>query len=262
MNIQESGTLFGHPRGLYILFFAEMWERFSYYGMRSQLLFTHGTASQIYGLYTGLVYFTPLLGGIIADRWLGQRKSVVVGGVLMAIGHFLMAFESLFFIALLFIILGNGAFKPNISTQVGSLYPPGDARRDRAFNIFYLGINLGAFLSPLLCGAVGEIYGWHYGFTLAGVGMILGLVVYLAGGRHLVPVCNEQRTEARCGKNSEGGGLLSGDDRRRVSALVSICLFVIVFWIAFEQQGNTLALWADEDTDRRIGSWEIPFSSL
>lgn len=273
MNIQESDTLFGHPKGLYILFFAEMWERFSYYGMRSllifymtkQLLFSHGEASRIYGLYTGLVYFTPLLGGIMADRWLGQRKSVVAGGVLMAIGHFLMAFESLFFIALLFLILGNGAFKPNISTQVGSLYPPGDARRDRAFNIFYLGINLGAFLSPLLCGTVGEIYGWHYGFTLAGVGMILGLVVYLAGGRHFIPVQEEKKTTVRIRQSGDGGRFLSGDDRHRLLALVSICLFVIVFWIAFEQQGNTLALWADEDTDRRIGGWEIPapfFQSL
>ncbi len=273
MKIRKDGTLFGHPKGLYILFFAEMWERFSYYGMRSllifymtkQLLFSHGEASRIYGLYTGLVYFTPLLGGIMADRWLGQRKSVVAGGVLMAIGHFLMAFESLFFIALLFLILGNGAFKPNISTQVGSLYPPGDARRDRAFNIFYLGINLGAFLSPLLCGTVGEIYGWHYGFTLAGVGMILGLVVYLAGGRHLIPVQEEKKTTVRIRQSGDGGRFLSGDDRHRLLALVSICLFVIVFWIAFEQQGNTLALWADEDTDRRIGGWEIPapfFQSL
>jgi POT family proton-dependent oligopeptide transporter len=273
MNIQKDDTLFGHPKGLYILFFTEMWERFSYYGMRSllvfymtkQLLFSHGEASRIYGLYTGLVYFTPLLGGIMADRWLGQRKSVVVGGVLMAIGHFLMAFESLFFIALIFLILGNGAFKPNISTQVGGLYPPGDSRRDRAFNIFYLGINLGAFMSPLFCGAVGEIYGWHYGFTLAGFGMILGLAVYLAGERHLVPVQEEKKAAVPVRKNNGSGRFMSGEDRHRLFALMSICIFVIVFWIAYEQQGNTLALWADEDTDRHIGGWEIPatlFQSL
>jgi POT family proton-dependent oligopeptide transporter len=266
-------TLFGHPKGLYILFFTEMWERFSYYGMRSllifymtkQLLFSHGQASQIYGLYTGLVYFTPFLGGIIADRWLGQRKSVVLGGVLMMIGHFLMAFESLFFVALLFLILGNGAFKPNVSTQVGSLYPPGDARRDRAFNIFYLGINLGAFLSPLLCGTIGAVYGWHYGFTLAGVGMALGLIVYLAGGRYLDPVVIAPEPASRLAEDTHGTEGLLADDKRRILALVSVCLFVIVFWIAFEQQGNTLALWADEDTDRRIGSWEVPapfFQSL
>lgn len=149
-----------HPAGLYVLFFTEMWERFSYYGMRSLLVyymikhlqFTQERSSEIYGLYTGFVYFTPLFGGMLADRLLGQRKTVIVGGVLMAIGHFLMAFESLFFPALIFLILGNGAFKPNISTQVGALYPVGDHRRDRAFSLFYMGINLGAFFSPLVCG--------------------------------------------------------------------------------------------------------------
>ena len=146
-------TLFGHPKGLFVLFLTEMWERFSYYGMRAllvyymmkHLMFTQGEASQIYGLYTGLVYLTPLFGGILADRVVGQRRAVILGGVLMAIGHFLMAFQSAFFPALLFLIMGNGAFKPNISTQVGSLYPAGDPRRDRAFSIFYVGINVGAF---------------------------------------------------------------------------------------------------------------------
>ena len=140
-------------------------------------------ASQIYGFYTGLVYLTPILGGLLADRVLGQRRTVILGATLMAIGHFMMAFEHLFLFALGVLILGNGAFKPNISTQVGALYPPGDHRRDRAFSIFYVGINLGAFLAPLVCGTLGEEFGWHYGFAAAGVGMTSGLVIYLSPRR-------------------------------------------------------------------------------
>src|SRR5207237_4587159 len=144
-------------------------------------------SSQIYGLYTGFVYFTPFFGGMLADRVLGQRRTVIIGAILMAIGHFLMASEHLFFVALMFLILGNGAFKPNISTQVGSLYPPGDPRRDRAFTIFYMGINLGAFFSPLVCGTLGQRVGWHWGFAAAGVGMVAGLCLYLWGQKHLAP---------------------------------------------------------------------------
>src|SRR5215475_11204115 len=205
--------IFGHPRALAYLFTTEMWERFSYYGMRALLVlymvkylftpqsstevlgfavFKHGLefvfgplASQIYGFYTGLVYLTPIFGGLVADRVLGQRRTVIIGATLMAIGHFMMAFEHLFLVALGFLILGNGAFKPNISTQVGSLYPPRDRRRDRAFSIFYVGINLGAFLAPLVCGTLGEELGWHYGFMAAGIGMTIGLVIYLAATPHL-----------------------------------------------------------------------------
>jgi POT family proton-dependent oligopeptide transporter len=198
-----SGDILGHPRALAYLFATEMWERFSYYGMRALLVlymlkylfvpqranevlglssFQHALefvfgplapqplASQIYGFYTGLVYLTPILGGLLADRVLGQRRTVIAGATLMAIGHFMMAFEQLFLLALGFLILGNGAFKPNISTQVGALYAPGDRRRDRAFSIFYVGINLGAFLAPLICGTLGEELGWHYGFAAAGAG--------------------------------------------------------------------------------------------
>src|SRR5208337_3812560 len=208
--------LFGHPRGLAFLFATEMWERFSYYGMRALLVLylvkylllpghaehviglaslkgglesvfgpleTQPFASQIYGLYTALVYLTPIAGGLIADRVLGQRHTVIIGAVLMAIGHFMMAFEPLLLLALLTLILGNGAFKPNISTQIGELYAPGDSRRDRAFSIFYVGINLGAFLAPLVCGTLGEEWGWHYGFAAAGVGMLAALAIYLRGLR-------------------------------------------------------------------------------
>ena len=207
---KSTRTFLGHPIGLFFLFFTEMWERFSYYGMRSLLVLymvnflflkpdvgrevlgfnalrgglehmfgplgIQPLSSQIYGLYTAFVYLTPFFGGLLADKILGQKKAVILGAVLMAIGHFLMAVQSMFFPALIFLILGNGAFKPNISTQVGGLYPKGDSRRDRAFTIFYMGINLGAFGSPLICGTLGQTVGWHWGFGAAGVGMVLGLV--------------------------------------------------------------------------------------
>ena len=212
--------LFGHPRGLTFLFATEMWERFSYYGMRALLvlymvkyLLLPGHAenviglgalrhllesmfgplgaqpfsSHIYGLYTGLVYLTPIFGGILADRVLGQHRTILLGAALMAIGHFMMAFEPLFLFALTVLILGNGAFKPNMSAQVGGLYAPGDRRRDRAYSIFYVGINIGAFLAPLVCGTLGEEFGWHYGFTAAGVGMTIALAIYLCALPGLPP---------------------------------------------------------------------------
>lgn len=183
-------TLFGHPTGLYTLFFAEMWERFSYYGMRALLVlymikgflkYGDEQAYTVYGAYTALVYMTPFFGGLLADRVLGQRRAVILGGVLMAAGHLLMTYEAQwpFFIALSLLIVGNGFFKPNISTIVGSLYPKGSGKRDGGFTIFYMGINLGAAMSPLLCGYVGETYGWHYGFGLATIGMLIGLAVFV-----------------------------------------------------------------------------------
>jgi POT family proton-dependent oligopeptide transporter len=183
----------GHPPGLYVLFGAEMWERFSYYGMRALLVLyltknlnmERKDALSIYATYTGLVYLTPLLGGYLADKFLGQRKAILIGGSLMALGHFAMAFEPLLYIALGLLILGNGFFKPNISTMVGQLYPQGDSRRDGAYTIFYMGINLGAFFSPLVCGTLGERVGWHYGFGAAGVGMVFGLITFTAMQRVL-----------------------------------------------------------------------------
>ena len=184
-------TLFGHPVGLYTLFFAEMWERFSYYGMRALLIFYmikgflrfgDKEAYAVYGAYTALVYATPFIGGMIADRLLGTRRSVIVGGLLMALGHLVMTVqqESAFFIALSLLIVGNGFFKPNISTIVGSLYPIGSSRRDGGFTIFYMGINLGAAMAPLLCGYVGEKFGWHWGFGLATLGMLIGVAIFVA----------------------------------------------------------------------------------
>ena len=191
-------TFLGHPVGLYILFFTEMWERFSYYGMRALLVlymvnyfkWMQKDASAVYKWYTSLVYLTPLLGGYLADRYLGNKKAVIIGAILMAIGHFLMAFEAIevFTAALVFLIIGNGFFKPNMSTQVGRLYPQNDARRDGAYTIFYMGINLGAFLSPLVCGwlAANTVGGYHTGFTMAGIGMVCGLLIYVIGMRWVV----------------------------------------------------------------------------
>ncbi|HIQ22573.1 MAG TPA: MFS transporter, partial [Planctomycetes bacterium] len=187
----RSGTLFGHPCGLFTLFFAEMWERFSYYGMRALLIFYmikgflkygDSDAYAVYGAYTALVYMTPFFGGMLADRLLGARRAVILGGLLMSAGHLMMTVEHAwaFFTALALLILGNGFFKPNISTIVGSLYPSGSPKRDGGFTIFYMGINLGAAMSPLLCGYIGETYGWHYGFGLATIGMLTGLAVFVA----------------------------------------------------------------------------------
>jgi len=285
----QPADLFGHPRGLTYLFATEMWERFSYYGMRALLVLymvkylllpgqmesvigfaalksmlegllgpldIQPLSSQIYGLYTGLVYFTPILGGLLADRVLGQRRTVVLGAALMAAGHFMMAFQPLFLLALVVLILGNGAFKPNISTQVGGLYAPGDARRDRAFSIFYVGINLGAFLAPLICGTLGETLGWHYGFAAAGVGMTLGLVIYLLAAPALPP--DERSRLSAAGRAKPFGR----DEWRAMGAIVLLALPVTFFWATYEQQGNTIVLWSDDYTDRTLRllswSWQIP----
>ncbi|MFH0799097.1 MAG: peptide MFS transporter [Pseudomonadota bacterium] len=254
----------GHPKGLYVLFFTEMWERFCYYGMRTilvyymtkSLLFSQEKSSQIYGLYTGLTYFMALFGGILADRVIGQRKAVILGGALMAVGEFMLMSKSLFFPGLFFLILGVGALKPNISTQVGSLYAQGDHRRDRAFSIFYVGINVGAFISPLICGTIGELYGWNYGFGAAGLGMILGLIIYLCGQKYLAPDNTMKKKAA--GEAAKKAGPMAHDDKSKIVALLVLCLFNIVFWAIYEQQGNTLALWMDANTNRHIFGWEMP----
>jgi POT family proton-dependent oligopeptide transporter len=276
----DQDQLFGHPRGLTFLFTTEMWERFSYYGMRALLVLymtkfvllpenagdviglaalrrfyesifgplgVQPFASHIYGLYTALVYLTPLFGGMLADRVLGQRRTVVLGASLMAIGHFMMAFESLFLFALLVLIFGNGAFKPNISVQVGSLYRRGDPRRDRAYSIFYVGINLGALLAPLVCGTLGELVAWHYGFAAAGVGMLIGLTVYLYAAP-MLPADERERVV------TPGAELrpLDRSDWRAILALIVLLIPVSLFWATYEQQGNTIPLWADDYTDRHI----------
>jgi len=267
--------LFGHPVGLYVLFFTEMWERFSYYGMRAILVlylvaktsetnaglgWTNGEALALYGWYTMLVYVASIPGGWIADKFLGQKKSVLIGGILLVVGHSILAIEQMwaFYSGLGFIIAGVGMLKPNISTMVGGLYQQGDIRRDKGFTIFYIGINVGAFLSSLIVGTVGEVYGWHYGFGLAGIGMALGLIQYLFGQKHLAHVGNylgasKNKEEKEALKNP-----LTKIEKDRVVVLFISFLLVIVFWGAFEQAGGLMNIYASEKTDR-ILSFSLPF---
>jgi POT family proton-dependent oligopeptide transporter len=284
-----SRTLFGYPRGLTFLFGTEMWERLSYYGMRALLVgylvkylllpghvehvllypqvegfFTalagpqtpQSISSLIYGTYMGLVYATPLLGGWLADNFLGQRRTALIGMVLMAFGHFMMAAEALLFPALLLLIFGGGLFKANTSSQVGLLFETGDPRRDSGYAIFYIGINLGAFLAPFVCGTLGENVGWHYGFAAAGVGILLGIVVYLSGWRHLPP---DTKQTAKAAPQK-----LTRKEWQSVGALLLLVIPLTLYWACNEQQGNTIALWSIDNTDRAINllGWhtQIPFT--
>jgi POT family proton-dependent oligopeptide transporter len=237
-----------------------MWEQFSYFGMRAllvyymtkQLLIGQAQSSFIYGTYTACAYFTPIIGGVIADRYLGKRRAVIIGASVMALGHFMMAFEPLFYAALAAIALGNGLFLPSLPSQVGDLYRRDDPRRGWAFNVYYVGINIGGFLAPLICGTLGELYGWHYGFGAAGVGMVAGLLIYLSGQKYL-PIEEAQRKTADTGDRT-------GFDRHTILVLLGIGLCVTVFRAAYEQVGNTVALWADSGVDRVAGAFEIPMT--
>ena len=256
----DERTWFGQPRGLTYLFLTNMWEQFSYFGMRAllvyymtkQLLIGQAQSSFIYGAYTACAYFTPIVGGVIADRYLGKRKAVIIGASIMALGHFMMAFEPLFYAALAAIALGNGLFLPSLPSQVGDLYQRDDPRRGWAFNIYYVGINIGGFLAPLVCGTLGELYGWHYGFGAAGIGMVAGLLIYLAGQRHL-PLEQPRQAQPQAGDRS-------GFDRHTMLVLLGIGLSVTVFRAAYEQVGNTVALWADSGVDRALGAFQIPMT--
>lgn len=280
---------YGHPPGLAILFGTEMWERLSYYGMRALLVgylvkylllpgriehvlfypqmlgfFTalagpqtaQSFSSLIYGTYMGLVYATPLLGGWLADNHLGQRRTALIGMVLMAFGHFMMAAEALLFPALLLLIFGGGLFKANTSSQVGLMYETGDPRRDSGYAIFYIGINLGAFLAPLVCGTLGENVGWHYGFAAAGVGILLGIAVYLAGWKYLPP---DTKPAVKAAPQP-----LTRQEWQSIGALFLLVIPLTLYWACNEQGGNTMALWSIDHTDRAISlfGWhgEIPFT--
>ncbi len=254
-----AGEWFGHPRGLTILFLTEMWDQFSFFGMRAllvyymtkQLMIGQAHSSYIYGLYTSFVYFTPLIGGALSDRYLGRKRAVVIGASVMALGHFMMAFEPLFYIALATIALGNGLFLPSLTSQINELYASGDPRRGTAYSIYYVGINLGAFLAPLVCGTVGELYGWHYGFGLAGIGMIVGLVTYLWGSRYLPRDRPPARTEIQ---------KAAGTPFATYLLLFCVIAIVVLFRGAYEQSGNTFALWADTGVNRHVGSFAIPMT--
>ncbi|MBA2920166.1 MFS transporter [Sphingomonas sp. MAH-20] len=249
---------FGQPPGLTILFLTNMWEQFSYFGMRAllvyymtkQLMIGQGSSSVIYGAYTACAYFTPIVGGVVADRLLGKRRAIITGGSIMAAGHFMMAFEPLFYPALATIAIGNGLFLPSLPSQIDDLYEPGDPRVGWAYNVYYVGVNIGGFLAPLICGTLGELYGWHYGFGAAGIGMVLGLLIYL-GGRRYLPA-QERRVTA-----AEPTGRF---ERRTVLVLAGIALSVTVFRGAYEQVGNTVALWADAGIDRAAGAFTIPMT--
>lgn len=356
MNVEK-----GHPKGLYLLFTVEMWERFSYYGMRALLtlfmvkflIFTTELAGQLYGWYTGLVYLTPLLGGYLADRYLGQRRSIVIGAIVMALGEFSLMFSGLsmthdkqviaivlteeqktavaangqfeidltgsqndtvkslwkeietpkatikqehlvkkqhvavtmeegrfqsapmpklpdatvllFGLGLVLLILGNGFFKPNISTTVGQLYGQNDPRRDGAFTIFYMGINLGALFSPLICGTLGEKFGWHYGFGSAGIGMLAGLAIYFWGQNRYLGEAGKQPGMAKK-KGADNQAIaqepLTREEKQRIAVIFILVFFNIFFWVAFELAGSALTLFADRSTDRVIPffNWEFPAS--
>ncbi|MEW6983306.1 peptide MFS transporter [Colwelliaceae bacterium 6471] len=285
MNKPNTGTLFGHPKGLFLLFGTEMWERFGYYGMRALLVlylvasvqdggfaWSTSDALSLYGTFTMAVYLTPLIGGWLADNYIGQRKAIIFGGIFFSIGYFVLGFqnialgndETVFYIGLALIICGNGLFKANVSSLVGDLYEEGDHRRDGAFTIFYMGINLGAFLSPLIAGYLGEKVGWGYGFIAAGVGMLIGLAMQLTmakkylGDIGVVP-------SAKLAKNNgeveqEKSTPLTKEEKDRTKVILIMSVFSIIFWAGFEQAGGLFNIYASEFTDRNLMGFEVPAS--
>ncbi len=289
--MENTPTTQGHPKGLYLLFFTEMWERFSYYGMRGILILyltkslmegglaiDPQSASLIYGYFTGFVYFTPLIGGWIADRFIGQRMAITIGGITMMLGQFtLFAINTHtgMYLGLFLLILGNGFFKPNISTIVGRLYAADDPRRDSAFSIFYMGINLGAFIAPLVVGLfsdklfatrneAGDIvtYGYKYGFLVAGLGMLLGQVIFNSmAAKFLGNVGLSPAATKATGESTESADRpVTPEDKQRMTVIFILTAFVIFFWAGFEQAGSSLSLYTDKFIDRSVGGFIIPTS--
>ncbi|MCU8503494.1 peptide MFS transporter [Vibrio vulnificus] len=280
---------FGHPRGLFLLFGTELWERFSYYAMRAILVlyltdtsingglgWSTKDALDLYGTYTGLVYITPLIGGYLADNYLGQRRSILIGGALMAIGQFTLALPAdalglgslhTFYLGLALLIAGNGLFKPNISTMVGDLYQEGDNRRDGAFTIFYMGINLGALIAGVVSGSVTTEFGWKAGFVAAGIGMLISLVMQMALAQSWLGDIGREPAAKRdlAIKKSAQKEALTKEEVDRIKVILVMSLFTIVFWAGFEQAGGLMNIYTQQYTDRMIGSFEIPaawFQSL
>lgn len=289
----DTGGLFGHPRGLTTLFFTELWERFSFYGMRAILVlymvaavadgglgFDIKTAAMIYGFYQMSCYMLSLPGGIIADRLIGARKAVLIGGIIIALGHFTLAFPSVqtFFLGLILIVAGTGLLKPNISAMLGSLYAPGDHRRDGGFSIFYMGINIGAAMAPLVCGYLAQDLGfkkvittwgfhpessWHFGFAAAGVGMVIGLGQYLAQRKRLATVGNapvKTVTMKSAETTSAPRQIMTVNEWKRLGAIGILFFFTILFWAIYEQAGSSLTLFADKLTRHEIFGFEFPSS--
>lgn len=258
-------TLFGHPPGLTVLFLTQMWAEFSYFGLQAMLVYymtgrlglSQAQSSLIYGAWGATSFFSPFFGGIIADRWLGRTRSVVLGGAMMMAGHFAMAFEPLLFPALALVALGNGLFIPPLAVQVGGLYADDDPRQAQAFSAYYMGINLGGLLAPLVCGTLGEEFGWHWGFAAAGIGMGVGLAIYL---RYLRLLPDDPRVIRTRGEERTPL-TLTAEDWRHLRLLIAMIAAVVLFRIAYEQSGNVIALWVAHQTDRRIalfGGLEIP----
>lgn len=262
-----------HPKGLYLLFTVEMWERFSYYGMRALLVlyltqtvlegglgFDPQSATLLYGIFTGLVYFTPMIGGWLADNYIGQRRSITIGAITMMLGQFCLFYESsltFLYLGLTLLILGNGFFKPNISVIVGNLYEENDIRRDSAYTIFYMGINIGAFFAPLLTGYFALQYGYRYGFLIASIGMLFGLIVYtIFGKKFLGDICMQPKTKQELAQNTEEK--LTEEEKDRIKVILTFVLFSIFFFAGFEQAGTSMTLYTESYIDRTIGSFEVP----
>ncbi|MFA6262708.1 MAG: peptide MFS transporter, partial [Bacteroidia bacterium] len=286
-------AFFGHPAGLGWLAFCELWERFSYYGMQALLVLyltnylflpenighvagidavraaiegvtgprsPQQLASVVFGLYAGLVYLTPLFGGLLADRLLGRTKTVVIGASLMATGHFLMAFEASFLPALACLVIGVGCFKGNIAAQVGELYAPGDLRRASAFQIFMLAVQIAVILAPIVCGTLGEKVAWHWGFGAAGVGMLIGLVVYLAGQKHFPP----ETPRARAGNAAPAVARrrMSGTELGRLALLVALIPVLMLSVVGNQQFNNAYPLWSQKYMDLLLFGWQVPVTWL
>ncbi len=291
--VLDTSGVAGHPRGLMTLFFTEMWERFSFYGMRALLVlymttaatsgglgYSTPTATRIYGLYSAAVYFMSIPGGFVADFLLGAHRSVLVGGIVIAAGHFAMAFpsETSFFLGLILVCIGTGLLKPNVSTMVGRLYADGDSRRDAGFSIFYMGINLGAFLAPFVTGTLAQTEwwkanlvsmglspesSWHWGFGAAGVGMTFGIIQYVLGGKRFAKIAgtpNRQKSLDAAAAPRPEAAPLTTDDYKRIGAIGVLFFFTILFWTAFEQAGSSLTLFADRLTHNAFFGWEFPSS--
>lgn len=291
-QVQNETGKMKHPPGLYMLFFTEAWERFSYYGMRALLVlyltsslisgglgFDKAEAMSLYGTFTSLVYLTPIIGGYLSDRFLGQRLAVTIGGITMAAGQFALfssQTKGALYLGLFLLIIGNGFFKPNISTIVGQLYPEGDKRKDAAFTIFYMGINLGAFIAPLVCGTLaenifavrqgGEVihYGFKYGFLAAGIGMVVGQLVFnLLGNKYLgdlgkKPVGKVKKADD--GSQEDVNRPLTAQEKRRTAVIFILVAFVIFFWTGFEQAGSSMTIYTKDFINRNAFGTELPVS--
>ncbi|SEK47575.1 proton-dependent oligopeptide transporter, POT family [Colwellia chukchiensis] len=284
MTTPTAGTIFGHPKGLFLLFGTEMWERFGYYGMRALLVlylvasvqdggfgWTNAQALSLYGTFTMAVYLTPVIGGWLADNFLGQRRAIIIGGIVFSLGYFTLGIpktmlagmeENVFYLGLTLIVIGNGLFKANVSSLVGDLYEEGDHRRDGAFTIFYMGINLGAFLAPLSVGVIGEQVNWHYGFILAGCGMLIGLTLQLLFAKKYLGDIGIEPSAKRTDGKKEAHAPLTSEDFDRMKVILIMSMFSVIFWAGFEQAGGLFTIYASDFTDRTIFGYEVAASSF